>query len=72
LIVDRATPRLIGRGDLLAALDPAAAKKVTILSALVEDDQPAMRARLARIRGNQFAAAPPFHLSTKRQHVTYR
>jgi hypothetical protein len=33
LKVDRATPRLIGRGDLLAALDPAAAKKVTILSA---------------------------------------
>jgi len=31
--VDRAQPRLIGRGDLLAALDRAAAKKVTIISA---------------------------------------
>jgi len=31
--VDRAKPRLIGRGDLLAALDRAAAKKVTIISA---------------------------------------
>jgi LuxR family transcriptional regulator, maltose regulon positive regulatory protein len=33
LKVDRAQPRLIGRGDLLAALDRAAAKKVTIISA---------------------------------------
>src|SRR2546430_10281761 len=33
LTVDRAKPRLIGRGDLLAALDSAAAKKVTIISA---------------------------------------
>jgi LuxR family transcriptional regulator, maltose regulon positive regulatory protein len=31
--VDRATPRLIDRGDLLAALDRAAAGKVTIISA---------------------------------------
>jgi LuxR family transcriptional regulator, maltose regulon positive regulatory protein len=31
--VDRAQPRLIGRGDLLAALDRAAAHKVTIISA---------------------------------------
>jgi LuxR family transcriptional regulator, maltose regulon positive regulatory protein len=31
--VDRARPRLIGRGDLLAALDRAAARKVTIISA---------------------------------------
>ena len=31
--MDRAQPRLIGRGDLLAALDRAAAKKVTIISA---------------------------------------
>jgi LuxR family transcriptional regulator, maltose regulon positive regulatory protein len=31
--VDRAGPRLIGRGDLLAALDRAVAKKVTIISA---------------------------------------
>jgi len=31
--VDRATPRLIDRGDLLAALDRAAARKVTIISA---------------------------------------
>ncbi|HLQ56919.1 MAG TPA: LuxR C-terminal-related transcriptional regulator [Streptosporangiaceae bacterium] len=31
--MDRAKPRLIGRGDLLAALDSAAAKKVTIISA---------------------------------------
>jgi LuxR family transcriptional regulator, maltose regulon positive regulatory protein len=31
--VDRAAPRLIGRDDLLAALDRAAAKKVTIISA---------------------------------------
>ena len=31
--MDRAKPRLIGRGDLLAALDRAAAKKVTIISA---------------------------------------
>jgi LuxR family transcriptional regulator, maltose regulon positive regulatory protein len=31
--VDRASPRLIDRGDLLAALDRAAAKKVTIISA---------------------------------------
>jgi LuxR family transcriptional regulator, maltose regulon positive regulatory protein len=31
--VDRAQPRLIGRGDLLAALDRAAGKKVTIISA---------------------------------------
>jgi LuxR family transcriptional regulator, maltose regulon positive regulatory protein len=31
--VDRAQPRLIGRGDLLAALDRAAARKVTIISA---------------------------------------
>src|SRR5215831_18235066 len=33
LTVDRATPRLIDRGDLLAALDRAAANKVTIISA---------------------------------------
>jgi LuxR family maltose regulon positive regulatory protein len=33
LTVDGAKPRLIGRGDLLAALDRAAAKKVTIISA---------------------------------------
>jgi LuxR family maltose regulon positive regulatory protein len=33
LTVDRAQPRLIGRGDLLAALDRAAGKKVTIISA---------------------------------------
>jgi LuxR family maltose regulon positive regulatory protein len=31
--VDRSTPRLIDRGDLLAALDRAAAGKVTIISA---------------------------------------
>jgi len=31
--VDRAGPRLIGRGDLLATLDRAVAKKVTIISA---------------------------------------
>jgi LuxR family transcriptional regulator, maltose regulon positive regulatory protein len=31
--VDPAKPRLIGRGDLLAAMDRAAAKKVTIISA---------------------------------------
>ena len=31
--MDRATPRLIDRGDLLAALDRAAAGKVTIISA---------------------------------------
>jgi LuxR family transcriptional regulator, maltose regulon positive regulatory protein len=31
--VDRAKPRLIGRGDLVAALDRAVAKKVTIVSA---------------------------------------
>jgi LuxR family maltose regulon positive regulatory protein len=31
--VDRATPRLIGRGDLLAALDRAVERKVTIISA---------------------------------------
>jgi len=31
--VDRTKPRLIGRGDLLAALDRAVAKKVTIISA---------------------------------------
>jgi LuxR family transcriptional regulator, maltose regulon positive regulatory protein len=33
LKVAHATPRLIGRGDLLAALDRAAARKVTIISA---------------------------------------
>src|SRR6266513_5792408 len=33
LTVDRTKPRLIGRGDLLAALDRAVAKKVTIISA---------------------------------------
>jgi LuxR family transcriptional regulator, maltose regulon positive regulatory protein len=33
LTVDRAKPRLIGRGDLLAALDLAVARKVTIISA---------------------------------------
>jgi LuxR family maltose regulon positive regulatory protein len=33
LTVDRAKPRLIGRGDLLAALDLAVAGKVTIISA---------------------------------------
>jgi LuxR family maltose regulon positive regulatory protein len=33
LTVDRAKPRLIGRGDLLAALDHAVAGKVTIISA---------------------------------------
>jgi LuxR family transcriptional regulator, maltose regulon positive regulatory protein len=33
LTVDRAKPRLIGRSDLLAALDRAAAGKVTIISA---------------------------------------
>ena len=31
--MDRTKPRLIGRGDLLAALDRAVAKKVTIISA---------------------------------------
>jgi len=31
--VDRATPRLVDRGDLLAALDRAAARQVTIISA---------------------------------------
>jgi LuxR family transcriptional regulator, maltose regulon positive regulatory protein len=31
--VDRATPRLVDRGALLAALDRAAAAKVTIISA---------------------------------------
>jgi LuxR family transcriptional regulator, maltose regulon positive regulatory protein len=31
--VTRAVPRLIDRGDLVAALDRAAAKKVTIISA---------------------------------------
>jgi len=31
--VDRATPRLIDRGDLFAALDRAAARKVTVISA---------------------------------------
>lgn len=33
MTVDRAKPRLIGRSDLVAALDLAAAKKVTIISA---------------------------------------
>jgi LuxR family transcriptional regulator, maltose regulon positive regulatory protein len=33
LTVDRATPRLIDRGELLAALDGAAAGKVTVISA---------------------------------------
>jgi LuxR family maltose regulon positive regulatory protein len=33
LTVDRAKPRLIGRGDLLATLDRAVARKVTIISA---------------------------------------
>jgi LuxR family maltose regulon positive regulatory protein len=33
LTVDRTAPRLIGRDDLLAALDRAAARKVTIISA---------------------------------------
>jgi LuxR family maltose regulon positive regulatory protein len=33
LTVDRTAPRLIDRGDLLAALDRAAARKVTIISA---------------------------------------
>jgi LuxR family transcriptional regulator, maltose regulon positive regulatory protein len=33
LTVDRAKPRLISRGDLLAALDKAATRKVTIISA---------------------------------------
>jgi LuxR family transcriptional regulator, maltose regulon positive regulatory protein len=33
LTEDRAKPKLIGRGDLVAALDRAAAKKVTIISA---------------------------------------
>jgi LuxR family transcriptional regulator, maltose regulon positive regulatory protein len=33
LTVDRAKPRLVSRGDLLAALDRAAARKVTIISA---------------------------------------
>ena len=33
MTVARATPRLIDRGDLLAALDRASAKKVTIISA---------------------------------------
>jgi LuxR family transcriptional regulator, maltose regulon positive regulatory protein len=33
LTVAPATPRLIGRGALLAALDRAAAKKVTVISA---------------------------------------
>jgi LuxR family transcriptional regulator, maltose regulon positive regulatory protein len=33
LTVDRANPRLISRGDLLAALDRAAARRVTIISA---------------------------------------
>jgi LuxR family maltose regulon positive regulatory protein len=32
-MVDRTTPRLIDRGDLLAALDRAAARKVTVISA---------------------------------------
>ena len=33
LMVDRATPRLVDRGELLAALDRAAAGKVTVISA---------------------------------------
>jgi len=55
--VARATPRLIGRGDLLAALDRAAARKVTIISAPAGSgktcllrawaDRPGQRHRLA-------------------------
>jgi LuxR family maltose regulon positive regulatory protein len=33
LTVARAAPRLIDRGDLVAALDRAAARKVTVISA---------------------------------------
>jgi LuxR family transcriptional regulator, maltose regulon positive regulatory protein len=57
LTVDRAKPRMIGRGDLLAALDRAAAKKVTIISAPAGSgktsllrawaDRPGQRHRLA-------------------------
>jgi LuxR family transcriptional regulator, maltose regulon positive regulatory protein len=58
--MDRATPRLIGRGDLLAALDHAAAKRVTIISApagsgktsllRVWADRPEQRHRLAVVQ----------------------
>jgi LuxR family maltose regulon positive regulatory protein len=57
LTVDLAKPRLIGRGDLLAALDRAAARKVTIISAPAGSgktsllrawaDRPGQRHRLA-------------------------
>src|SRR5712692_3075830 len=60
LTVDRAKPRLIGRGDLLAALDSAAAKKVTIISAPASSgktsllrtwaDRPGQLHRLAVVR----------------------
>src|SRR6266849_4606386 len=57
LTVAPVTPRLIGRGDLLAALDRAAAQKVTIISAPAGSgktcllrawaDRPGQRHRLA-------------------------
>ena len=58
--MDRAKPRLIGRGDLLAALDRAAAGKVTIISAPAGSgktsllrawaDRPGQRHRLAVVQ----------------------
>src|ERR1700721_170927 len=53
LTVAPATPRLIDRGDLLAALDGAAAKKVTIISA------PAGRGKTPLLRVGAVRAAQP-------------
>src|SRR5690349_9301779 len=60
MTVARTTPRLIDRGDLLAALDRAAAKKVTIISAPAGSgktsllrawaDRPGQRHRLAVVQ----------------------
>ena len=60
MTVARTTPRLIDRGDLLAALDRASARKVTIISAPAGSgktsllrawaDRPGQRHRLAVVQ----------------------
>jgi LuxR family transcriptional regulator, maltose regulon positive regulatory protein len=55
--VDRATPRLIGRADLLAALDRAAAKRVTIISAPAGSGKTSLLRLWADCRGERHRLA---------------
>jgi LuxR family transcriptional regulator, maltose regulon positive regulatory protein len=55
--VDRATPRLVDRGELLAALDRAAAGKVTIISA------PAGSGKTSLLRAWADRPAQPYRLA---------